>query len=72
MTKTFKTDVERNSYFTHLANVSGTPDTIKYIDGLLYKNNEIITDKLFIGHMENMFDSLAKLSQLDQERVCGQ
>jgi hypothetical protein len=62
MTKSFKTDAERNAYFTHLSNVTNTTDTVKYVNGVLYKDNILITDKLFISQMELMFDSLEKLS----------
>jgi hypothetical protein len=64
MTKSFKTDSERNNYFTHLAQVSNTPANIKYVNGVLYKDNILVTDKLFIGQMEVMFDSLEKLSTI--------
>ena len=66
MYKTFKTDSERNAYFTHLSNVCDVPDNVKYVNGVLYKNNEIITDKVFIGNMENMFDSLNQLAALNK------
>lgn len=66
MTKSFKTDAERNAYFTHASTVANTTDTLKYVNGVLYKDNILITDKLFIGQMELMFDSLEKLSALNK------
>ena len=66
MTKSFKTDAERNAYFTLLANTTNTPDNIKSVNGLLYKDNTQITDQKFITSMEVMFDSLEKLAALNK------
>ena len=65
MTKSFKTDAERNSYFTLLANTTNTPDNIKSVNGLLYKDNVLVTDQKFITSMETMFDSMEKLAALN-------
>jgi hypothetical protein len=66
MYKTFKTDSERNAVFTHMANATNMPDNIKYIDGYLCKDTTVVTDKLFLARMEIMFDSMEKLSQLNE------
>ena len=65
MTKSFKTDAERNAVFTHMANTTNTPDNIKSVNGLLYKDNTLVTDQKFITSMEVMFDSMEKLAALN-------
>jgi hypothetical protein len=66
MYKSFKTDSERNAVFTHMSNVAGLMDNVKYIDGVLYKDNGLITDQKFIASMERMFDSMEKLAALNK------
>jgi len=66
MTKTFKTDSERNAVFTHMSNVAGQMDNIKYVNGVLYKDNILVTDQNFITSMEVMFDNMEKLAALNK------
>jgi hypothetical protein len=66
MYKSFKTDSERNAVFTHMSNVAGLMDNVKYIDGVLCKDNILVTDQKFIASMERMFDSMEKLAALNK------
>ena len=66
MYTSFKTDSERNAVFTHMSNVAGQMDNIKYIDGVLYKDNSLVTDQKFVASMETMFDSMEKLAALNK------
>ena len=66
MTKSFKTDNERNAVFTHMANATDQIDNIKYVNGVLYKDNVLVTDQKFITSMEVMFDSMEKLAALNK------
>jgi len=66
MYKTFKTDSERNAQFTILSNATKLPDNIKYVNGVLYKDNILVTDEKFISSMERMFDSLEQLAALNK------
>ena len=66
MTKSFKTDAERNAVFTHMANATNMPDNIKSVNGVLYKDNTLVTDQKFITSMEVMFDSMEKLAALNK------
>lgn len=69
MIKSFKTDSERNAYFTHMSTLCNQPDNIKYVNGVLYKDNIVVTDNTFITTMKNMFNALDKLSDLNKNKI---
>lgn len=66
MYKTFKTDSERNAVFTLMSNTTKLPDNVKYVNGVLYKDNTLITEQKFIDSMDRMFDSMEKLAALNK------
>jgi hypothetical protein len=79
MYKTFNTDADRNDYFQLMADASKTDSwpgmyyNIKYVNGVLYKDDEIITDQSFIECMEGMWDGLNKLCATNPRfvKICG-
>jgi len=68
MAKSFKTDSERNAYFSSLHEVVDVSpfNKLEYINGVLHYNGIVEQDKVFVSRMELMFDSLTKLAALNE------
>ena len=60
MSKSFKTDAERNAYLTYVDLADS-----KYVNGVLTRNG-VAVDKLSSARMEVMFDNLEQLAVLNE------
>jgi hypothetical protein len=49
-----------------MSNTTKLPDNVKYVNGVLYKDNTLITEQKFIDSMDRMFDSMEKLAALNK------
>jgi hypothetical protein len=66
MSKSFKTDAERNAYLSHIMAVVDMSNDTQYVNGILSTNGVAVTDKLHVARLELMFDSLEKLAALNE------
>ena len=56
-----------NNLYRHIGITMSANGTFNYyIDGVLYKDNSLVTDQKFVASMETMFDSMEKLAALNK------
>lgn len=60
----YKSDEDRNRFYTIMSLELGTQNSYKYINGILHRNRTPVTDKVFIEQQELMFERLRQRSKL--------
>lgn len=59
----FNSDVERNEFFANVSSQLNLTSQLKYVDGILYKNDEMVTDTETVKFINDMFVSFDNLSK---------
>ncbi len=59
---TFTNDASRNVFFKQISEQSNLPNSLEYVDGVLYQNGILVTDTDFVKTMDQMFEAFTKLS----------